>query len=44
MWRQGPIWEPEDSRFRPYSITTLIFFYLAEALWTVVPKACLTSL
>jgi len=30
MWRQGPIWEPKDSRFRPYSITTLIFFYLGK--------------
>jgi hypothetical protein len=30
MWRQGPIWEPKDSHFRPYSITTLIFFYLGK--------------
>jgi len=30
MWRQGHIWEPKDSRFRPYSITTLIFFYLGK--------------
>lgn len=30
MWRQGPMWEPADSRFRPYSITTLIFFYLGK--------------
>ena len=29
MWIQGPIWEPKDSRFRPYSIT-LIFFYLGK--------------
>ena len=30
MWRQGPIWEPKDSSFRPYSITTLIFFYIGK--------------
>jgi hypothetical protein len=27
MWRQPPIWEPEGTKFRPYSIITLIFFY-----------------
>jgi len=30
MPRQGPIWEPKDSRFRPYIVTTLIFFYLGK--------------
>lgn len=30
MCTQGPIWEPKDSRFRPYSITTLIFFYVGK--------------
>jgi len=30
MWRQGLIWEPKDSNFRPYSITTLIFFYIGR--------------
>lgn len=30
MWRQGPIWEPKDSSFRPYNITTLIFFYVGR--------------
>jgi hypothetical protein len=30
MWRRPPIWEPEGSRFRPYSITTLIFFYIGK--------------
>jgi hypothetical protein len=26
MWRQPPIWEPQGTKFRPHSITTLIFF------------------
>jgi hypothetical protein len=26
MWRQPPIWEPNGTKFRPYSITTLIFY------------------
>ena len=30
MWRQGPIWEPRGTQFRPYSITTLIFFYIGK--------------
>jgi len=30
MWRQPPIWEPQRTRFRPYSITTLIFFYIGR--------------
>jgi hypothetical protein len=32
MWRQGPIWEPKDSNFRPNSITALIFFICREVL------------
>src|SRR5437016_484928 len=32
MWRQGPIWEPKDSSFRPYSISTLIFFISGSSL------------
>jgi len=31
MWRQGPIWEPKGSNFRPYSITILIFFYIGNS-------------
>ena len=27
-WYQGPIYEPQDSRFRPWSITTLIAFLI----------------
>lgn len=30
MLRRPPIWEPEDSRFRPYSLSTFIFFYLGK--------------
>ena len=30
MWRQPPIWEPKGTKFRPYSITTLIFFYIGR--------------
>jgi len=30
VWRQGLIWEPKESQFRPYSITTLIFFYIGK--------------
>jgi hypothetical protein len=26
MWRQPSIWEPQGTKFRPYSITALIFF------------------
>lgn len=38
MWRQGPIWEPKDSHFRPYSITTLIFFYLGKLVGRLFRK------
>jgi hypothetical protein len=38
MRRQGPIWEPKDSRFRPYSIITLIFFYLGKLLGRLFRK------
>jgi hypothetical protein len=24
------IWEPQGTKFRPYSITTLIFFYIGK--------------
>jgi hypothetical protein len=30
MWRQPPIWELEGTKFRPCSITTLIFFYIGK--------------
>jgi hypothetical protein len=30
MWRQPPIWEPQGTKFRLHSITTLIFFYIGK--------------
>ena len=32
MWPnyRGPIYEPRDSRFRPYSIATLIAFFFGK--------------
>jgi hypothetical protein len=30
MWTRVPIWEPAGTRFRPYSVTTLIFFYIGK--------------
>ncbi len=30
MWNQRPIWEPKGTKFRPYSIITLIFFYIGK--------------
>jgi len=38
MWRKGPIWEPKDSRFRPYSIITLTFFYFGKLLGQLFRK------
>ena len=38
MWRKGSIWEPKDSGFRPYSIITLIFFYLGKLFGRLVRK------
>lgn len=29
-WQRGPIWEPKDSEFRPWSITTLVAFYVGK--------------
>jgi len=29
-WRQGPIYEPQDSRYRPNSVATLIFFFIGK--------------
>jgi hypothetical protein len=29
-WERGPIYEPKDSEFRPYNITTLIAFFIGK--------------
>jgi hypothetical protein len=29
-WYQGPIYEPKDSRFRPWSISTLFAFFVGK--------------
>lgn len=38
MWLQPPIWEPKGTRFRPYSVTTLIFFYVGRFLARLVGR------
>jgi hypothetical protein len=30
MWGQPPIWEQQGTTFRPYSIMSLIFFYIGK--------------
>jgi hypothetical protein len=32
MWIRTPIWEPENTRFRPYSIGTLIGFFVGRLM------------
>jgi hypothetical protein len=29
-WYRGPIYEPKDSRFRPWSVSTLIAFFIGR--------------
>lgn len=29
-WYRGPIYEPKDSRFRPWSVTTLVAFLVGR--------------
>jgi len=31
-WFRGPIYEPKDSNFRPWSLTTLVAFVLGRML------------
>jgi len=31
-WQRGPIYEPKDSNFRPWSITTLLAFLFGRLL------------
>jgi hypothetical protein len=30
LWERGPIYEPKDSRFRPWTLTTLIAFFIGR--------------
>ena len=30
-WNRGPIYEPKDSRFRPWNISTLIAFFVGRS-------------
>jgi hypothetical protein len=32
MLTKPPIWEPEGTRYRPYNLSTLIFFYIGRFL------------
>lgn len=32
MFLKPPIWEPEGTRFRPYNLATLIFFFIGRGL------------
>jgi len=29
-WERGPIYEPKDSNFRPWSVITLIAFFIGR--------------
>jgi hypothetical protein len=33
MLTKPPIWEPEGTRYRPYNLSTLIFFYIGRFFW-----------
>jgi len=32
MLTKPPIWEPDGTRFRPYNISTLIFFFVGRTI------------
>ena len=38
MWIRTPIWEPENTRFRPYSIGTLISFFIGRFVGGIFSK------
>jgi hypothetical protein len=40
MWphQQGPIYEPRDSRYRPYSLSTLIAFFIGKVFGRLFRK------
>jgi hypothetical protein len=37
-WQRGPIYEPKDSNFRPWSITTLLGFLFGRMLGRLFRK------
>lgn len=37
-WNRGPIYEPKDSNFRPWNITTLLAFLLGRAFGRLFRK------
>jgi hypothetical protein len=30
LYVETPIWEPQGTKFRPYSVATLLFFYIGK--------------
>jgi hypothetical protein len=38
MWRRTPIWIPENTRFRPYSLGTLISFFIGRFIGRKLAK------
>jgi hypothetical protein len=38
MWMRAPIWEPKNTRFRPYSIGTLVTFLLGRTVGRLLRK------
>lgn len=37
-WQRGPIYEPRDSNFRPWSITTLVAFLFGRMIGRLFRK------
>lgn len=37
-WPGGPIYEPKDSRFRPWNITTLVAFFFGRVIGRLFRK------
>jgi hypothetical protein len=38
MFLRPPIWEPKGTRFRPYNLATLIFFYIGRFFGSIFKK------
>ena len=43
MWIRTPIWEPEHTRFRPYSLGTLISFFVGRFIGRKLDKLVRTK-